>query len=144
MTIEAGVVIDTDGVPLFWHTPQDRTGGSLPDSVTLWDVFWTNRDKILGFAHSHPGGGVPGPSYEDVTTFAAVEAALGKRLDWWIASENRLVVARWKGPHRLTYEAELMDSNPTWLPKLRELSEYQHHTKKQEVQHGRSNYHPGQ
>ena len=144
MTIEAGVVIDMNGEPLFWHTPEDRTGGSLPDSVTLWDIFWNNRDNVLGFAHSHPGSGVPGPSYEDVTTFAAVEAALGRRLDWWITSANKIVIVRWKGPDKLSYERELLDSNPTWLPKLRELSEYQHHTKIKEVQNGRSNYHPGQ
>lgn len=121
--METGVVINHDGEPIFWHVPQDRTIGSLPDSPTLWEVFWNNRDKIAGFAHSHPGHGIPGPSYEDVTTFAAIEAAIGKRFDWWITSKDNLIVARWKGEHRLTYETSILESNPSWLNKLRELSQ---------------------
>ena len=42
---------------------------------------------LAGVAHSHPGGGIPTPSWEDLTTFAAVEDGLGQRLVWWIVSE---------------------------------------------------------
>ena len=99
MTIEAGVVIDLKGEPIFWHLPEERTGGSLPDSRKLWDVIWENRENLMGFAHSHPGWGMPGPSWTDVTTFSAVEKALDKRLDWWITSSDRIIVARWSGPN---------------------------------------------
>lgn len=88
--MEAGVLLDLKGHPIFWHTPNDRSGGALPDSRTLWDVMWENRDRISGFAHTHPGYGKPGPSYTDITTFAAIEEALGKRLDWAIASGDKL------------------------------------------------------
>jgi hypothetical protein len=122
--IEAGVVIDKSGEPLFWHLPPGRTAGSLPDSRPLWDVLWDafNADTLLGFAHSHPGSGVPGPSYSDVTTFAAVEAALGKRLDWWITSSDRVVQLRWAGPDKLSYRSTLVET-PSWAAELRRLSQ---------------------
>ncbi len=104
MSIEAGVVIDNEGQALFWHEPQNRTGGSLPDSSTLWDVLWNNRDNISGFAHSHPGYGMPSPSYTDITTFAAVEAALGKRLLWPIISGDAIAVFEWCGPGKHDYQ----------------------------------------
>ena len=120
--IEAGVVIRMDGRPLHWHLPQGRTGGSLPDSRTLWDILWDNRDTLLGFAHSHPGSGVPGPSQTDVTTFAAVEAALGHRLDWWITSSDKLIILRWTGPGRHDYGALPVWREPVWVKELRRLS----------------------
>jgi hypothetical protein len=120
--IEVGVVVGLDGQPLMWHQPDGRDGGSIPDSRELWQVLWNNRDMIAGFAHSHPGFGVPGPSYKDVTTFAAIEAGLGKRLQWWITSADKLSVVRWKGPERLSYEAKLVLDEPDWVLRLRQLS----------------------
>jgi len=119
--MEAGAVIGVDGV-LHWHAPANRSAGSLPDSRQLWDVLWDNRSRLLGFAHSHPGGGVPGPSYTDVTTFAAVEAALGRRLSWWISSADCTAVVRWCGPDRLSYRGEQV-REPDWAAELRRLSE---------------------
>jgi hypothetical protein len=119
---EAGVVLDHCGQPIYWHSPPDRTVAYLPDSRLLWDVIWENRKEISGIAHSHPGGGQPGPSYEDVTTFAAVEAALGKRLDWWITSSDAVSLVLWQGPDRLTYRATSVPVEPGWVGQLRELS----------------------
>ena len=123
--IEAGVVIDKHKKPLFWHLPEGRSAGSLPDSRTLWEVFWDafKLDTLLGFAHSHPGSGVPGPSYSDVTTFAAVEAALGRRLDWWITSSDHVVLIHWFGPDKLSYRAEMVTEAPSWVAELRRLSQ---------------------
>jgi hypothetical protein len=90
MSLESGVVVGLDGSPLYWHLPLERTAGSLPNSRPLWDVFWEHRDNLLGFAHSHPGVGIPAPSQEDRTTFSAVERGLGKRLSWWICTETHL------------------------------------------------------
>lgn len=120
--IEVGVVISGLGEPIFWHQPAGRTGGSIPDTRELWDVLWEARDTVKGFAHSHPGGGVPGPSWTDVTTFAAIEAALGRRLDWWITSSERLVVLNWQGPGRHTYRSEVILSEPDWASELRSRS----------------------
>lgn len=120
--MEAGVVLDLHGQPLFWHIPRDRTAGSLPHSDELWDIFWANRDNLSGFAHSHPGNGIPGPSYTDVTTFAAVEAGLGARLDWWITSEDGVSLYRWRGPDRLSYGPEPVTGEPSWVRELRRVS----------------------
>ena len=89
---EVGVLIDLEGQPIYWHLPEDRSSGALPDSRNLWDVIWENRDKVSGFAHTHPGYGKPGPSYTDITTFAAIETGLGRRLHWWIATGDQLSV----------------------------------------------------
>lgn len=123
--IEAGVVVDTSGEPLYWHLPEGRTAGGLPDSRTLWEVFWDSfkAGTLQGFAHSHPGAGVPGPSYSDVTTFAAVEAALGTRLDWWITSEDHVIQLCWGGPDKLSYRATIVSEAPSWAAELRRLSQ---------------------
>ena len=120
--MEAGIVLGLGGEPLFWHLPPGRSRAGLPDSRELWEAFWENRARLSGFAHSHPGRGLPGPSAEDLTTFAAVEAALGQRLDWWIASEDRLVLGAWRGPVRLAYGFALEGAEPDWAPVLRRLS----------------------
>jgi len=121
--IEAGVVIIGQARPVYWHSPDGRTGGSLPDSRKLWDVLWDHRKaQGLGFAHSHPGGGMPGPSMIDVTTFAAVEAGLGRRLTWWITSSDHVIALWWSGPGKLDYESSLIPE-PDWAKQLRENSE---------------------
>lgn len=119
---ETGVLVGFDGKALHWHLPPGRTTGSLPDSRDLWSLIWEDRGRIVGFAHTHPGYGRPGPSYEDVTTFAAVEAALGRRLLWWIVSGDEVVVVRYRGPERLMYEVEADDVGHPWLGRLRDFS----------------------
>lgn len=153
--MEAGVIVDVLGNPIYWHEPKNRTTASLPDSVELWDAIWkahviardaeaksifklaTVPGAILGFAHSHPGRGMPGPSYEDVTTFAAVERALGRRLRWWIVSEDHFVVIVSEQFINAKYESVIIDqpsgipswyiyqmegSYPSWVYELRERS----------------------
>lgn len=127
MSMEAAVVVDVGGRAIRWHLPPGRTGGSLPDSRELWEFIWENRQRISGIAHSHPGRGVPGPSYTDVTTFEAIESALGRRLLWWITSEDRMVTVRWEGSDKLSYRALEVprlegEPEPEWLVPLREAS----------------------
>lgn len=118
-------MVGFDGEPLFWHLPGGRTAGSLPDSRQLWDVLWDNRHNVYGFAHSHPGSGLPGPSWEDLTTFAGVELGLGRRLVWWITSSNNLSVTLWAGPGKYDYEVLQADgSRQKWLDELRQHSNY--------------------
>ena len=121
--MEVGALIAKDGSVIHWHLPPNRTSVALPDSRDLWGVIWENRDRVQGFAHSHPGGGVPGPSHTDITTFAAVEAGLGKRLEWWITSKDSLAVFWWKGPENYAYQgSEIKIAQHHWVQKLRELS----------------------
>lgn len=128
MSIETGVLINKQGEPIHWHLPPGRNSGYLPDSRDLWDIIWENRDNLLGFAHSHPGAGETGPSWEDITTFSAVERGLGRRLVWWITSEDRLAVLHWKGPGQHDYSLGQIDphleARYPWVVELRQLSEY--------------------
>lgn len=136
--MEAGVIISTSGEPLYWHLPNTRTIVSLPDSRKLWEVFWNNKDIIAGFAHSHPGTGTPGPSHTDLTTFSAIELALGNRYDWWITSINKFIVVRWEGPDKLNYTTAQLDFEPFWLKQLRNFSI------EEEVYNDRYEYYSGQ
>ena len=136
--IEAGVVLDINGGPIYWHLPKGRTGGSIPDSQVLWEVLWDNREILGGFAHSHPGSGPPTPSMTDLTTFVAIEAALGRRIDWWITSSDRLLVCNWssnglppygmhsytsKGGVKHSYLGVVVMNEPSWVNDLRKISE---------------------
>ncbi len=120
--MEAGVCINHGGAPFYWHLPADRSAGALPDSRTLWNVLWDNMNSLAGFAHSHPGGGIPGPSGIDITTFAAIESGLDCRLKWWITSSERTVLVEWKGPGRLDYSVALLTEEPDWVEELRRVS----------------------
>lgn len=114
--IEVAVVIDRQGKPIHWHLPPGRTGASIPDSPDLWQIIWENRDNILGIAHSHPGMGWPSPSGTDISTFNAIELALGRQLIWWICSENHCVA------YTTLEHGEPEFSSDPWLPELRRLS----------------------
>lgn len=117
---EAAIVIDHDGRPVHWHLPPGRTAVAIPDSRDLWDVLWKHRDRVGAVAHTHPGAGIPLPSKEDLTTFAACEAALGKRLRWWIVTRSHARCYAWSGPERLDYEpCRDTDEDPEWIETLR-------------------------
>jgi hypothetical protein len=127
--MEAGVLLGPNNSVIHWHTPNSRSGGALPDSRDLWDIIWENRAIVTGFAHTHPGSGAPGPSYTDTTTFAAIEAALGKHLNWFILSSDSQVICLFDnekgtyGRYIITVELNTpMDLE--WMSKLREFSNY--------------------
>lgn len=84
--IETAMVFDDQGGTILWHEPCGRTAGSIPDTRDLWEVIWENRGRLGGIAHTHPWDGEAWPSLTDVTTFDAIERALGKRLLWPIAT----------------------------------------------------------
>ncbi len=119
--IESALVLDKRGYPLFYHMPEGRTEGSLPDSPVLWEVIWNNREEISGIAHSHPGKGYPDPSYTDLTTFAAIEVALGKKLDWWIATKDRVTLIRTTTGTNYQKQYLMSEAFP-WVETLRSMS----------------------
>jgi hypothetical protein len=96
-------VFDKYGHAIYWHTPPDRTAGSIPDSRPLWDVLWENRTNLGGFIHTHPWWGEAYYSQEDVTTFAAIEDGLGQRLVWPVATFTEVKYFVWVGPGRFDY-----------------------------------------
>lgn len=80
MSFEVGLVFDQRGKTIHWFGGQSP--GSIHDSRSLWDVIWENRDRLGGVAHTHPWDGPANPSHTDITTFDAIERALGKQLLW--------------------------------------------------------------
>ena len=84
--MEVALVFDRNGNTICFHDPKGSTGGSIPDSRDLWEVLWENRDRLGGVAHTHPWDGPAHPSLTDLTTFDAVERALGKQLLWPVVS----------------------------------------------------------
>ena len=131
MSIEVGVLLTGPYwakacilTPVFWHLPPDRSAGYIPDSRKLWEEIWDHRLEDLIFAHSHPGRGhYPGPSSTDVTTFAAIEAALGRRIGWFITNETHLVFCIHDDNDWVTLAIDENDfGDKTWLQKLRDLS----------------------
>lgn len=119
---EIALVVDLDDAPLHWHLPPGRTAVAIPDSRELWDVLWTHRNRIGAVAHTHPGGGVPVPSREDLSTFAACEAGLGRRLQWWIVTRDHARCFRWCGPDRHEYGTCTATGEPDWIEALRSES----------------------
>lgn len=101
--MEAGLVFDKHGGLIHWHLPPDRSAGALPDSRTLWDILWDNREILGGVAHTHPWSGAAGPSGTDLTTFAAVEKGLGQKLVWPVVTFTEVGYFEWVGPDRLNY-----------------------------------------
>lgn len=116
--LESAAVISLSDEVLHWHLPAGRTAAVLPDSRVLWEVMWANRPVLAGVAHTHPGSGRPQPSWTDLTTFAACEAGLGRRLRWWIATRDQLRCFTWAGPSPHTYTAPPRCTAPPWLPPL--------------------------
>jgi len=96
---EGALVLDHRKQIIYWHFPEDRTSGYIPDSNKFWEFLWSNREVVKYIAHSHPGGGIPHPSTEDLTTFRAIELGLGKHIIWYIMSEDSLVEIQWRGDH---------------------------------------------
>lgn len=130
--MEAGVVIDCLGNAVHWHLPPGRSGGALPDSHDLWEVLWKyNQEqlcggpRLLGFAHTHPGRGMPGPSREDLTTFDAVERGLGRSLRWWILNEDHFIEILPEVNKHISRIAHVRGCYPSWVHELARLSGFE-------------------
>ena len=122
--MEAGVLLGHNNSVIHWHTPNERSGGALPDSRDLWDIIWQNRAIVTGFAHTHPGSGVPGPSHTDITTFAAIEAALGKHLNWFILSSDSQALCLFDEGNIVVVNLNTQTNAMEWIGELRRLSHY--------------------
>lgn len=123
--MESALVFNKHGCVLFWHLPADRSQGAIPDSKELWQLLWENREHLGGVAHTHPWNGDPWFSQTDVTTFAAVEAGLGKRLIWPVVTFSSIGYFEWVGPGELDYgvvERRRFRLNPGDIQRLRDLS----------------------
>ena len=122
--IEVAMVFDLKGQVIHFHTPPGRTGDSIPDTRSLWEVLWENRDRLGGTAHTHPWSGSPCPSMVDVTTFRATEKGLGKCLLWLVVTFDQVGYWRWNEDAKDYYKLNGDQCTPEiqGIEKLRELS----------------------
>jgi len=102
MAIEVALVFDKAGHTIDWHCPQGCTSGSIPDSHDHFMVMLANLDRLGGTVHVHPWHGVADPSYTDITTWSAMDRALGRRL-WAVATFTEVNFFRWIGPGKHDY-----------------------------------------
>jgi hypothetical protein len=93
-THETIVVFDTTGKAIYWHD-KDASSGYVPDSDDLFDMMWENKDRLGGFAHTHPWNGEAIPSGIDLSTYRDLELALGKRLVWPVVSFTEVTLVFW-------------------------------------------------
>lgn len=119
--IETALVFDLNGETIAMHCPPGSTAGSIPDSHDLWSILWENRKRLGGVAHLHPWDGPAWCSQTDVTTFAACEAALGRRLVWPVLTFTDEGHFMWMGPGRLDYVRSLSITQLRDGHRLREL-----------------------
>lgn len=122
--IETGVLFDPIGHPIYWHEPAGRTVASLPDDAQLWREIWKHRDHLGGFAHTHPGSGIPHPSQTDLDTFVAVERALGRELLWHILSADMVILCVVDSVTRVSVEVCSEAEVARFAPELRARSRY--------------------
>lgn len=121
--LETAALIGRDGNVLYWHEPDNRSAVFIPDSSTFWDAIWSRRKELAGIAHTHPGTGMPHPSQEDVSTFFAIEKALGRPLLWWIGSQDSMILVTTQQKH-LEVVIKYLDGYPDWMVEIRNRSKY--------------------
>ena len=88
------------------------TSAALPDSRARWEAIWRHRADLAEIAHSHPHGPLAF-SAEDLTTMAAVDAALGRPLCYSVVTGVKVL--------RRTAEGAtlVLDREPAWARVLR-------------------------
>lgn len=125
--IEVAMVFDDKGKVIHWHLPPGRSGGSIPDTRSLWDVLWENRDRLGGVAHTHPWKGEPWPSSTDVTTFRACEQGLGKLLLWPVVTFDDIAYMCWApvGDQYVEIDAKYLTFDLEGIDELRRQSGYE-------------------
>ena len=111
MAHEVVMVFDKDGQALYWS---DGHSAAVEDSRSLWDVLWEHREHLGGVAHTHPWPGPTGPSGTDLTTFAAIEAGLGKRLLWPIVTPTHVYMVSFDGEAKKYIAVLASDKGSVW------------------------------
>jgi Prokaryotic homologs of the JAB domain len=99
---------------VLWRDLSGRAA-ALPDSRARWEAIWRHRAELAEIAHSHPRGPACF-SAEDLTTMAAVDDALGRRLSYCVVTADK-VLRRTAGGATLEPDLE-----PSWVPALRAAS----------------------
>lgn len=106
----------------------DGTPGALQDSRARWEAIWSNRDRLVEVAHTHPSG-LLAFSVEDATTMDAVDASLGRRLRYSVVTGEAVLI---RDEHENTAVASV---EPWWAELIRLSSGMRRRTSEQEDDH---------
>ena len=79
------------GGAILWSDASDSPV-ALPDSRSRWEAIWNSREHLEVIAHSHPIGPAAF-SAEDISTMEALDAALGKSMQYMVVAP-RVTISR--------------------------------------------------
>ena len=102
---EVCFLLDRDGGVLW--ADASASPAALPDSRARWQAIWRHRNVVDLIAHSHPAGPAAF-SAEDVSTMAAIDAGLGRRLRYAVVA-----------PAVTITRDGILVPEPTWVRLLR-------------------------
>lgn len=109
MAREVCFLIGADGSILWADASESPV--ALPDSRDRWEAIWELRHDLYEIAHSHPVG--PSAfSAEDLSTMAAIDAALGRKLRYSVVAPRTMIV-------RADDETFELNPEPWWAGLLR-------------------------
>lgn len=109
MAREVCFLIGVDGSILWADASESPV--ALPDSRGRWEAIWELRHDLYEIAHSHPVG--PSAfSAEDLSTMAAIDAALGRKLRYSVVAPRTMIV-------RADDETFELNPEPWWAGLLR-------------------------
>ena len=91
------------------HADASNSPAALPDSRSRWEAIWEHRGELEIIAHSHPAG-PQAFSAEDVSTMAAIDDALGKKLEYIVVAPRAVITNRSNEP---------ISPEPWWAALLR-------------------------
>jgi proteasome lid subunit RPN8/RPN11 len=111
MLVEVCFLIGHDDTVLW--SDRSTSATAMPDSALRWQAIWRHREQLAIIAHTHPTGRTEF-SAEDLSTFAAIDAALGRPLRYAVVTRHA-VIYREPGGHRATGGDE-----PSWVALLRQ------------------------
>lgn len=86
--VEVCFLISVDGAVLW--ADRSASAVALPDSRARWEAIWRHRDRLAGVAHTHPSGALAFSS-EDESTMKAIDAALGRRLNYMVVTAEGML-----------------------------------------------------
>jgi proteasome lid subunit RPN8/RPN11 len=111
---EICALLDGDGNILWMDASTSPV--ALPDSRARWEAIWRHREDLAGIAHTHPSG-LLAFSNTDTTTMAAIDAALGRRLQYTIVTPTGMLHRDPDG------QLHTPDLEPAWVARLRKEGE---------------------
>ena len=122
MDSEALIVTDNDDNVLLSMTGEV----TRVDANHLWSELLRLRPLIKTIAHSHPGGGQPAASIEDITTFFGMNLSGFRHVEWVIMTRDRTGWFKPNGAWQYSIYTRDIIANRPWAAQLWRMSYEQH------------------